>query len=598
MKQYLQNLQSARNASKFNMIYEAIMQDLDIYKQVPANTAKLAANKSLTLIVEEINKPQYIICESCRELLLEEAIFMSDEYLISEGIFDKVSEKIQQLIEYIKAGIKKVLSKSSDVIKAFCEKVKENKVVAAIRKKLGLDEKLKAENFKKFVKVKAAGKEVAEEAVYSFLNDEHIITEATKLSKKEEAITDPKELETLIKKWEDAVSGKTPIKNAKTGKPLTKGYCQDKLRLLKKKMASLKNDGESKTETKADEKTSKNISVKGEKNSDLKVNKDKPIGDIHFSVDGISNYIKSVKESSTSEETIDAATQTSAIAVGGDKVANVITGDSAPPEESAEEPKKKGLLGKIKSATKKISAKADEVGNKMKDKIKSVASKAKAWFNAQNKWVKILICAIIAVLALLAIYWLITSVIFPIIYGIMNGGVINAAMGILRLYASGKTFIATYKQGKKSWQTGEGWGKTFLFLGASILAAINLGQMASNGSEMMAAADQAKNTASAAGEGAKATVGNGISGANPYDLEYNGKLKLGGTITGPDGTQWTIEDLGDRGYAKTIDGIQVSTKLPDGSTVSNYIKWKDIHKGPERIKQIFEVFGKTKDLEF
>lgn len=90
MKYYLQNLQSARNASKFNMIYEAIMKDLEIYKQVPANTAKLAANKPLTLIVEEINKPQYIICESGRQLLLEEAIFMSDEYLISEGILDKV----------------------------------------------------------------------------------------------------------------------------------------------------------------------------------------------------------------------------------------------------------------------------------------------------------------------------------------------------------------------------------------------------------------------------------------------------------------------------------------------------------------------------
>lgn len=102
MKQYLQNLENARHASKFNMIYEAIMKDLEIYKHVPTNEAKLATNKSLTLILEEINKPQYIICESGRELLLEEAIFMSDDYLISEGIFDKVGEKIQQLIEYIK----------------------------------------------------------------------------------------------------------------------------------------------------------------------------------------------------------------------------------------------------------------------------------------------------------------------------------------------------------------------------------------------------------------------------------------------------------------------------------------------------------------
>jgi hypothetical protein len=48
------------------MIYEAIMKDLTIYKHVPVNEAKLATNKSLTLILEEINKPQYIICESGR----------------------------------------------------------------------------------------------------------------------------------------------------------------------------------------------------------------------------------------------------------------------------------------------------------------------------------------------------------------------------------------------------------------------------------------------------------------------------------------------------------------------------------------------------
>jgi hypothetical protein len=216
---------------------------------------------------------------------------------------------------------------------------------------------------------------------------------------------------------------------------------QEKLNLFKKKLASLQTS----ENTKEDKPEDKNISVKGEKNNELKVNKDKPIGDIHFSVDGISNYIKTVKESSTSEETIDAATKTSAVAVGGDKVANIITGDSEAPQENTEEkPKKKGLLGKISAA-------ADKVGNKMKDKIKSVASKAKNWFNAQNKWVKILICAIIAVLAILAVYFLITSVVFPIIYGIMNGGVLNAAAGIFRIYVSGKTFIATYKQGKKSW---------------------------------------------------------------------------------------------------------------------------------------------------
>jgi hypothetical protein len=63
---YLEQLNHSRNASKFNMIYEAIIQDLEIYKQVPVNEAKLVTNKSLTLILEEIDKPQYIICESGR----------------------------------------------------------------------------------------------------------------------------------------------------------------------------------------------------------------------------------------------------------------------------------------------------------------------------------------------------------------------------------------------------------------------------------------------------------------------------------------------------------------------------------------------------
>lgn len=107
---------------------------------------------------------------------------------------------------------------------------------------------------------------------------DNLVVETTKLSKKEQSITDPKELETLIKKWEDAVSGKTPIKNPKTGKPLSKGYCQDKLRLLKRKMTDLNNnitvDGkvrEQNSEVKVDDKKAQetNVSVKADTTADL-----------------------------------------------------------------------------------------------------------------------------------------------------------------------------------------------------------------------------------------------------------------------------------------------------------------------------------------
>lgn len=123
---YLNHLQNTRNASKFNMIYEAIMSDLEIYKDV--TPSKIITNRDLNLILEEIDKPQYVVCESSgRSILLEEAIFMDEDFLITEGILEKVGQKIKQIIDWIKEGIKKVLSEASDMIKAFCEKVKNNR---------------------------------------------------------------------------------------------------------------------------------------------------------------------------------------------------------------------------------------------------------------------------------------------------------------------------------------------------------------------------------------------------------------------------------------------------------------------------------------
>lgn len=529
---HLKNLNVSRNASKFNMIYEAVMKDLEIYKNV--KPSKVITDHSLNLILEEIEKPQYIVCESSgRTILLEEAIFMDEDYLISEGILEKVGQKIQKIIDWIKEGIQNVLQKSSDLIKAFCEKVKNNSVVAAIRKKLGLDEKLKSERFKGFIKVSSKGKNINAESILNSIENKYVISEATKLNKKEEAITDPKELEPLIKKWEDALSGKAPINNAKTGEPLSKKYCQDKLRLLKRKMASLQSGD--------------NNSESGPEN-----NKKKPLGDIHIDVDGIKNTVNSVKEESVSDEAVSAVAKNSAVAIGGDEAANVISGDSKAPESegSTEEPKKKGLFGKLKDT---VSDAANKAGNKLRDKIKSGVAGAKKWFNAQNKWVKILICCIIAVLAILAIYFLITAVIYPILYGILNGGVVNAVAGVFRIYASGKTFIATYKQGKKSWETGEGWAKTFLLIGGSIFAIVNLGQMAAQGNAMMAA-DQAKNAASAASEGAKEAVGN--AGAEGYSVSVGDEFKTSS------GIKFKIDDLGDSTIMK---GGTLKFTLPDGT---------------------------------
>lgn len=113
---------------------------------------------------------------------------------------------------------------------------------------------------------------------------DNLVVETTKLSKKEQAITDPKELETLIKKYEDAVSGKIQIKNSKTGEPLSKGYCQDKLRLLKRKMAALNN----------------NITVDGklgEQNSKLTVDNEKAQEtNISVNTDTVADASKSIEQ--------------------------------------------------------------------------------------------------------------------------------------------------------------------------------------------------------------------------------------------------------------------------------------------------------------
>jgi len=73
--------------------------ELDAYKFVKPGKLN---NTQLKLIIEDINKPQYIVCESSgKTLLLEDALFMPTEYLITEGIFDKVAKAVETLLEKI-----------------------------------------------------------------------------------------------------------------------------------------------------------------------------------------------------------------------------------------------------------------------------------------------------------------------------------------------------------------------------------------------------------------------------------------------------------------------------------------------------------------
>ena len=469
---YLTTLNEVREQSKFNTIYEAIMSDLNVFDNVKA--AKTISNNELKIILEEIDKPSYVICESSGDaILLEEAIFMPEEFLITEGILDKVNEKVQKIIEYIAEGIKKVLKAASTVIKAFIDKVKENAIVKAIRAKLGLDEKFKADNFKQFVKAD----ESIKESIDNF--NTSIITEATTLSKAERELTGD-DIDKRIEQYQNTIDGKTKnILKRKDGKPLSPNYCKEKIRLLKK----LKAGGDANTDNKNN---------KSDNKTDKKVSK-KPLGSITVDTEGIKNYFITIKNESISEENINKAAKGTGSAVGL---------DTEKLEE--EQPKKKGVFNKI--------------GNKLKDKIKEKYNKAKEWFNGQNKFVKLLIIAVLAVLACGALYFLITAVIWPVIYGLLHGGILNAIGGAFKLYGAGKTFIATYKQGKKSWESGEEWGKFFLLLATSILAIFAIGQMAAKGQALMDAAN------ASAGAGSVSASANAAVSDNPFDLNGDGKM--------------------------------------------------------------------------
>ena len=213
-------------------------------------------------------------------------------------------------------------------------------------------------NFKNFVDVTAKGKKVTGESV-KIINGKFIITEATKLTKAEAAITDPKQLDPIIKKYEDALSGKAPLKNSKTGQPLSSKYLKERLNLLKKKKASL-GQGGGKPAEKASSEGSENKTAEGSKGEGKPAEgskgadngKQKPIGEIRFNTEGIKNQVITVKNDSISEEAVNAAAKSSATEIGGAEAEKVISGDSPAPKEEGgeggeEAPKKKGLFGKL-----------------------------------------------------------------------------------------------------------------------------------------------------------------------------------------------------------------------------------------------------------
>lgn len=99
----------------------------------------------------------------------------------------------------------------------------------------------------------------------TLLTRSKIITQGTKLSKKQDAITDQKQIQAQIEKWQKAAKGQIKGKN---GKILNPKYCKEKISLFKKKL-----NGSTKTSNNTDfnskEQIQKNIKTIKEWNQKL-----------------------------------------------------------------------------------------------------------------------------------------------------------------------------------------------------------------------------------------------------------------------------------------------------------------------------------------
>ena len=111
------------------------MSGIPAFNNVKADPTLFLRRPDLNLLLEEIERPQYVISESTGDaILLEECLFWSEKQLIMEGILDKVLNKVKDIYEKIREAIVNIISDTADAIKSFCDKMMNIGIVKAIRK--------------------------------------------------------------------------------------------------------------------------------------------------------------------------------------------------------------------------------------------------------------------------------------------------------------------------------------------------------------------------------------------------------------------------------------------------------------------------------
>ena len=141
--------------SKFNMLFEDFMNSVGKTTLVE-DIANPYFGKSVKVILEDINKPEYLVSASGKKILFETALKMNAKDLIAEGFdFGAVKALVNKVFKKIVNGIKAVLKKSMEAVMQFIEKIKNNNIVKKIISKYGLEEKAAA--VKKGISIKKVG---------------------------------------------------------------------------------------------------------------------------------------------------------------------------------------------------------------------------------------------------------------------------------------------------------------------------------------------------------------------------------------------------------------------------------------------------------
>ena len=134
---------NGKRRSEFSLVFEDFMRSLGGF--VAEDAGNPYYGKSLSVILEDIGRPEFLTSPSGERILLEDALGMDDWELVSEGFdLSAVKGAVRKVIRKVVDTFRAVLRKSMDAVQKFIEKLKANRVVSGIIAKYGLEQKAEA----------------------------------------------------------------------------------------------------------------------------------------------------------------------------------------------------------------------------------------------------------------------------------------------------------------------------------------------------------------------------------------------------------------------------------------------------------------------